>query len=95
MASSTNTMSGIAATLNVSADAVIKSTAGRVVRVSVLTAGSVAGAIHNAAVIADAAAGNKVATIPNTVGVYLIDFPCDIGIVYKVGTGQVVSVSFS
>lgn len=95
MANSVNNYSGISATLNISADAVVKSTFGRLVTVSVLTAGSAAGAVHNCAAIGDAAAANKVGTIPNTVGIYVFDWPCSAGIVYKVGTGQVVSIKFT
>lgn len=91
----TEVFGGIASALNKSADAVIKATAGRVVRVNVVTAGSAAGAIHDCATTGAAAASNKVATIPNTVGSYEIDFPCSTGIVYKVGTGQVVSISYT
>jgi hypothetical protein len=85
---------------NKTADAAIKLTAGRVCRVSVLVAGSAPGAIHDvtganaAAAIAAAAAGNQLAVIPNTVGVYDLDLPCASGIVYKVGTGQTVVISY-
>lgn len=85
---------------NKTADAAIKLTAGRVCRVSVLVAGSAPGAIHDvtgadaAAAIAAAAAGNLLAVVPNTVGVYDLDLPCASGIVYKVGTGQTVAISY-
>jgi len=85
---------------NKTADAAIKLTAGRVCRVSVLVAGSAVGAIHDAtgadaaAAIAAVAAGNKIAVIPNTVGVYDLDLPCASGIVYIVGTGQTVAISY-
>ncbi len=91
----TNTAKGISAANNLTADALVKSTAGRLVTVSVLTAGTAPGAVHDSESIANAAAGNKIATIPNTVGIYEIDWPCLNGIVYKVGTGQVVSIKFS
>ena len=85
---------GINSFLNVSANTLVKSVGGRVAKVNVLTAGSTVGEIHDSASIAGASASNLVAVIPNTVGSYLIDFPCLNGIVYKVGTGQVVSISF-
>lgn len=85
---------GKTATANISADAVVKNSGGRVCKVSVVTAGSAPGAIHNTATIGAAAAGNLLAVIPNTVGVFDVDMPCSAGIVYKVGTGQVVAVSF-
>lgn len=92
---STNTMSGVASKLNISADDLVKSTSGRLVTVAVLTAGSAAGAVHDASTIGDAAAANKIGTIPNTVGIYTFDWPCANGIVYKVGTGQVVSIKYT
>lgn len=79
---------------NISADTVIKNSTGRVCRVSVTTAGSAAGAIHNCATVGAAAAGNLIAVIPNEVGVVDIDMPCLTGIVYKAGTGQVVTISY-
>jgi len=79
---------------NKSASAVIKASAGRVCRVSVLTAGSAPGFIHDCAATGVAAAGNKIAVIPNAVGIYDIDMPCATGIVYILGTGQVVTVSY-
>ena len=79
---------------NKSASAIIKASAGRVCSVSVNTAGSAPGTINNCATTGAAAAGNLIATIPNVVGVYPIDMPCATGIVYILGTGQVVSVSY-
>ena len=79
---------------NKSASAVIKASAGRLCRVSVTTAGSAPGAVHNVLTTGAAAAGSLLAVIPNTVGVYDIDMPCATGIVYIVGTGQVVTISY-
>jgi len=88
------TAQGINTFLNVSANTLVKSTGGRVAKVNVLTAGSTTGGIYDSATIGGASASNLVAVIPNTVGTYTIDFPCKNGIVYEVGTGQVVSISF-
>ena len=85
---------GGASALNLSANTVVKNGAGRICRVNVTTAGSAAGAIYDTNVIANAAAANLVATIPNTVGSYTFDFPVATGIVYTPGSGQVVSVSY-
>jgi len=88
--------SGEQATNNISADAVVKAGVGRLVRISVVTAGSAAGAAHDCAAIGDAAAGNKVATIPNTAGtIMLLDWPCGLGIVLKPGSGQVLAVTWA
>jgi hypothetical protein len=95
MAFQTNVVSGQDATNNISASTVVKAAAGRLVTVSVVTAGSAAGAVHDCAATGSAAASNKIGTIPNTVGIYKFDWPCSIGITYILGTGQVVAISYS
>lgn len=86
---------GEQAALNISAATVIKVGPGRVARVSVVTAGSAAGAVNDCAETGAAAAGNKVASIPNTVGVIELDWPMVNGLCITPGTGQVLAVSFS
>jgi len=79
--------------LNISADTVIKASKGYIAVVNVLVAGA-AGEIHDCATVAAAANANRVAAIPATVGIHVLNFPCANGIVYKVGAGQVISVSY-
>lgn len=86
---------GTGATLNITAATVVKAVGGRVAKVSVLVAGSAPGAVHNCATTGAVAAGNKVAVIADTVGVYDIDFPCSTGITIVPGTGQTLAVSFA
>lgn len=86
--------SGNQSSNGLSADALVKVGPGRLVRVSVTTAGA-AGAVHDVASIAGAAAGNLIGVVPATVGVYYFDWPVLNGIVYKVGSGQVVSISYT
>jgi len=86
---------GQTSTKNVSASTVIKATAGRVFRVSVVTAGSAAGAVHDTTTTGAVAAANKIATIPNTVGIYDLNWPCASGIVLVPGTGQVLAISYT
>lgn len=74
--------------LNITASTVLKASPGRAVRVSVIVAGSAAGSLNDCATTGAAAASNEVAVIPNTVGVYEIDWPCGTGIVIVPGTGQ-------
>jgi len=81
--------------LNLSADTLVKAGPGRLMRGSVITAGSAVGAVHDSATIAGASSANQVGTIPNTVGTTIFNWPCLAGIVYKVGTGQAVSISFA
>lgn len=88
---------------NIAAATLIKSGPGRIARVSVVTAGSAAGAVNDCNGAADdaengivgPAAGNKVATIPNAVGIYEIDWPMSLGIYVTPGAGQVMAVAFS
>lgn len=86
---------GTQTTANITAPTVIKAVGGRVAKVSVVVAGSAAGAVHNVATVAAAAAANQIAVVPDTVGVYDINMPCGAGIVVVPGTGQTLAVSFA
>jgi len=66
---------------------------GRVCTVIVTVAGSAAGSIYDAN--SATATTKKVYSIPNTVGIYVVNFPVNYGIVVAPGTGQTVSVSYS
>ena len=66
----------------------------RISHVHVLVAGVTLGSVNDAATVAAAAAGNLVYNVPNTVGIYLVDFPMILGIVVTPGTGQTLSVSY-
>lgn len=76
------------------AAALISASARRICKVIVNTAGSAPGAINDAATAGTAAAANLVFNIPNTVGIYDVDFPLTAGLVLTVGTGQVVALSY-
>jgi len=88
---------GVAAShaYNITAASAVKAAAGRLHKISVIVAGSAAGAAHDCAATGDAAAGNEIAVIPNAVGVYTVDWPCSTGIVIVPGTGQTIAVSYS
>jgi len=87
---------GSSSLLNVSATTVVKTTGGTLYRVSVTTAGSTVGNVYdNNATGSGNTAANLIGVVPNTVGVYLFEFPCFTGITYVPGTGQVASFSFS
>ena len=86
---------GTTAVLNITAATVVKPVGGRVAKVSVLVGGSAVGAVHNCATTGAAAAANQVAVVPDTEGVYDIDFPCSAGIVVVPGTGQTLAVSYA
>jgi len=88
------TSGGQFASYNITAAKVVKVGAGRVIRVNVLVAGSAAGTVNDCATTGAAAIGNEIASIPNTVGEVLLEWPCAIGIVVVPGTGQTLSVSY-
>lgn len=90
-----NARSGFNASYNLSAAAVVKGTPGRAVRVSVLVAGTTAGSVNDCATTGAAAVSNQVAVIPNVVGVVLLDWPHQTGIVVVPGTGQVLAVAYT
>lgn len=66
---------------------------GRVARVSVVAAGTTAGAIYDGGTIY--ATSNLFWTIPNVVGVTEINMPVNNGIVVSPGSGQTVVISYS
>lgn len=78
---------------SITAATLVQSGQGRVVRVSVIVAGSSVGAIYDAN--ASTATTNQVWVIPNTVGVTEINLPVNNGIVVVPGTGQTVVISYS
>ena len=66
----------------------------RISHVHVLVAGSAPGSVNDSATLAGANTTNQVYAIPNTVGIYIVDFPCMNGIVVTPGTGQTLAVSY-
>jgi hypothetical protein len=93
-------VSGVFATHSsnsVSASAIVKVTAGTLVRVNVVTAGGT-GTFYDFGTTAGVTAGTaKVAVIPPaiTAGTTLeFNWPCSVGIVYVPGASQVVSISY-
>jgi hypothetical protein len=79
--------------LNITAATVVKATPGRAVMVIVTTAGA-AGALYDHSTTSGVGAANLIAVIPATVGTYLFDWPCLVGIVAVPGAAQVCGVSF-
>jgi hypothetical protein len=84
----------LSSSLNVTALALVKVGVGRVAKVVVLTAGSAPGKISDVATTGGVAAANLIFNIPNTVGIYELDFPIALGLVVTPGTGQVLSISY-
>jgi len=88
------TAQGTKTFFNITAATVVKATAGRVAKVSVIVAGSAAGSVYDHATTSGVGAANEIAVIPATVGVYNIDFPVSNGIVLAPGTGQTLAISY-
>jgi hypothetical protein len=80
--------------LNIKVPTVVSTRPGRLLRVSVVRAGTTPGAVHDAETLAGAAASNRIATIPRTIDMYDVEWPCDFGIVVVPGAGQVLAVVF-
>ena len=78
---------------NITTNTVVLSGQGRVVRMSVIVAGSSDGSIYDANVAT--ATTNKLVTIEKTIGVYEVNMPVNNGIVVHPGTGQTISISYS
>lgn len=79
---------------NITSAKVIKASPGRIVRISLIAAGSAAGTIYDATSTTDTS--RPIYSILTTsTGVTLVDLPCQYGIVIAPGTSQAVSGSFS
>lgn len=76
----------------ITASTSVSQTSGRVAVVSVTVAGSATGSIYDSATTATT---RQIYSIPNTVGVYVINIPVSYGILVVPGTGQTVTVSYS
>jgi hypothetical protein len=85
---------GTLTSLNIATNTVVKATAGRIVRVVVVVAGSAPGNVYDNNLTTGNVAANLITTIPNTVGVYDVEFPASVGIQVAPGTGQTVAVSY-
>lgn len=88
-------MGGLLSALNITAAAVVKAAPGRLSSISVLVSGTAVGSANDAATVAAAAATNQVFVIPDAIGKYDVDWPCNTGIVVTPGTGQTIAVSYS
>lgn len=85
--------SGLSSAFNVAAATVIKAGPGRLVRVSVITAGAV-GTVNDCLTTGAAAVGNQIGVVPAAIGIYYFDWPCSTGIVYVPGAAQVAAISY-
>jgi hypothetical protein len=72
---------------------VVKASGGRIAIISVIVAGSAAGAVYDSAAIGNTT--KPLFVIPTTVGVTVVNLSASFGITVVPGTGQTVSGSFS
>lgn len=79
---------------NITAPTVIKSGAGRIVRVSVVIIGSGVGTVYDASSSTDLSRPIYKVTFAAT-GIQIVDLPVQYGIVIVPGTGQTLAGSFS
>ena len=84
---------GIRTAQTLTAATLVSTMGGRVASVSITVAGSGTGAIYDCNFLASPT--RQIFTIPNTVGIVVVNLPVTYGIVVVPGTGQTVSVSYS
>lgn len=82
--------------LSITAATIIKSSPGRVYVVSVIVAGSTAGAVYDSKLTTGNTAANQIGVIADVLGpVNFCGFPTNTGIVVVPGTGQTLAVSWA
>jgi len=84
---------GYVANLTATTGNVVKTTNARLIKVAVVAASTATGGIWDAAAIASTAAGNKIFTVPATVGVYTLEWPCASGIIATPGAGMTLAIT--
>ena len=80
---------------DITAATAVRTAAGRVVRVNVITAGDTTGKVYDIASVGATAAGKVVFAIPATVGVYMLDWPVRSGVTIVPASNQVLAVTLA
>ena len=90
------TTTSLLSSLDITTALAVKATPGYISKIVVITAGSGAGSVNDCASTGSVSnPGNQIFSIPNTAGVYALDWPCANGICVSPGSGgQVVAVSY-
>lgn len=86
---------GTVTSSTISANTLIVPTAGYLVSVSVVIAGSAVGKIYNVNVAGTGTASTLLATVPNTLGVFQLGIVYSSGIYIEPGTGQSLNVTYT
>jgi len=84
---------GYVANITGTAVSSLKTTNARLIKVSVVAASTAVGGVWDCAAAASTAAGNKIFTIPATVGVYTLEWPCVSGVTVATGAGMTLAVT--
>jgi len=79
---------------NITSATLIKSGQGRIVRISVVVAGSAVGTVYDSAIVTDITRPIYKITFAAT-GIQIVDLPVQYGILVVPGTGQTLAGSFS
>lgn len=77
-----------------SADKLVSAGFVRVTGISIIAAGSPVGTLDDANLIANAAAGNVIYTLPSTAGFYPVQMIFTNGLVYKAGTSEKIAIFY-
>lgn len=87
---------GVTSKKNLTTTTLVKAAPGQVFTVSVIVAGSGAGALYDKVNTSGLDATTQIGTIPDTVGTYpFYGWPCANGIVLAPGTGQTLAISYA
>ena len=92
-ASTYQNVNGSKSLAKINATTLVSSKPGRVVNISLTTAGSTAGTIYDANAATDTS--RPIYSIPTTPGLQVVNLPVSYGIVITPGTSQVITVSYS
>jgi len=93
VAQATLNVAGVRNVVDISTTTLVFPNAGRVCTIIVTTAGTTVGSVYDSNT-ASVTTG-KVFSIPNALGVTVLNFPVALGILVVPGTGQILSVSYS
>ena len=88
------TATSLLAAYNITTATVVKASPGYIGSVSVLVSAGTEGSINNCTNTGSVATSNQITNIPTLVGVYPINWPCEVGICITPGTGQTLAVSY-
>lgn len=88
-------LSGTTNSQNLTTTTLLKSGSGRIVTVSVTTAGTTVGGLYDSATIANANATNLLIVVESTIGVSLVNMTYQNGLVYIPGASQAAAICYT